>query len=177
MEKIATAKLNYLKMAPRKVRLMANVLKGLSVNEAQAQLMVNPKRPIEPLIKLLHSAIANAKNKNLTVENLFIKDIRVNQGPMIKRFMPRAQGRAAMIQKKMSHVVLVLGESEKLKKSRFTIVKAERIKKSEAKKIKQTAKQAAEIIKEKPKPEFDEKKTKPAEGRGFMKRMFRRKSI
>lgn len=177
MEKTATAKLNYLKMAPRKVRLMASVLKGLSVNEAYAQLAVNPKRSAEPLIKLLHSAAANAKNKNLTAENLFIKDIRVNQGPMIKRFMPRAQGRATMIQKKMSHIILVLGESEKIKKPRFKIVKVEKIKKSEAEKIRKITDQMAEAKKEKIKPMVEEQKTKPVEKPGLVRRIFRRKSV
>ncbi|MBI4993411.1 50S ribosomal protein L22 [Candidatus Wolfebacteria bacterium] len=173
--KIATAKLNYLKMAPRKVRLMADVLKKLSANDAQAQLLINSKRSSEPLLKLLNSAIANAKNQNLKLENLFVKDIRVNQGPMLKRFMPRAQGRAAMIQKKMSHVILILAESEKTKKPRFKMAKIERIKKSEAQKIKQAAEAMKE--KEKSKPEGEEKKVKQAEKPGIAKRMFQRKSI
>ena len=80
--KTQTAKLNYLKIAPRKTRLVANVLKGLSVNEAEAQLLMSPKRASGPLIKLLRSAIANAKNRQLNPERLFIKEIRVDQGPM-----------------------------------------------------------------------------------------------
>ena len=127
--KTATAKLNYLRMAPRKTRLIANMIKGLSANEAEAQLLLNPRKASEPILKLLRSAIANGKQKNIQLENLFVKEIRVDQGPMLKRFMPRAQGRATPIQKKTSHITLILAESEKIKKPRFKIVKPERIKK------------------------------------------------
>lgn len=175
--KTATAQLNYLRIAPRKARLMANSLKGLATNEAEAQLMINPKRTAEPLLKLLRSAVSNAKNKNLSLENLFIKEIRVDQGPMLKRFMPRAQGRAAMIQKKMSHISLILEESQKINKPRFSIIKPERIKKSEAEKIKKIMKQEAEEKQEKPMRPSGESKPKPAEKPGFVRRIFRRKSI
>ena len=103
------AKLNYLHIAPRKVRLVANALRGLSVNEAEAQLLFRPQRSSEPLLKLLRSAVANAKNsQKLNADKLVIEAIQVNQGPMLKRFMPRAMGRATPIHKKMSHVILVL---------------------------------------------------------------------
>ena len=96
--KTQTAQLNHLHMAPRKVRLVAHFIKGLSVNEAEAQLLNNSKRASVPILKLLRSAIANAKNtKQLSADNLIIKEITVNQGPMLKRWMPRAQGRATMI--------------------------------------------------------------------------------
>lgn len=167
---IITAKLNYLRMAPRKTRLMANVIKGLSVNEAEAQLLLNPKKASEPILKLLRSAVANGKQKNVSEENLFVKEIRVDQGPMLKRFMPRAQGRATPIQKKTSHITLVLAESLKPKQSRFKIMKQEKIKKSVAEKIKKSkveVKEKSEEIKE----------LKPVEKSGFAKRVFRRKSI
>jgi large subunit ribosomal protein L22 len=170
--KTTTAKLNYLKIAPRKTRLVADVLKGLSVNEAEAQLLLSQKRAAEPLIKLLRSAVANAKNKQLNPERLFIKEIRVDQGPMMKRFIPRAMGRATAIQKKSSHIILVLAESEKLKAPRFKIVKPEKVKKEKTK----TKKIKTE--KETEKPKLPEKETaKPAEKPGFVKKIFRRKSI
>lgn len=165
--KTQTAQLNYLKIAPRKVRSVADMIKGLSVNEAEAQLLMHPRRSSEPLLKLLRSAISNSKQKEMKIDKLFIKEIRVNQGPVAKRFMPRAQGRAAMIQKKTSHIVLVLGESEKVKVSRFNIVKPEKIKKSLAEKIKR----------EKEKPKTEENEIKAVEKPGFVKKMFQRKSI
>ena len=165
--KTATAKLNYLRMAPRKMRLVANMLKKMSVNEAEAQLLMNPKRASEPILKLLRSAVSNGIQKGINQENLFIKEIIVNAGPMLKRHMPRAQGRGAAIQKKTSHISLILIESERPKKSRFNIVKPQRIKKSLAEKIKR----------EKEKPKVEEKETKVVEKSGFMKKMFQRKSI
>jgi len=170
MAKTQTAKLKYLQIAPRKVRLSAHMIKGLSVNEAEAQLMLNPQRANIVLLKLLRCAISNAKQTGkLNPENLFISEIRVDNGPMLKRFMPRAMGRATPIQKKSSHITLVLAESDKLKQPRFKIVKAERISK----------RQKAEKVKETKKEKQVEKieKAKPTEKPGFMRRIFRRKSI
>ncbi|KKR88861.1 MAG: 50S ribosomal protein L22 [Candidatus Wolfebacteria bacterium GW2011_GWA2_42_10] len=164
------AQLNYLRMAPRKVRLVANLLKGLSISEAEAQLLINPRKAKEPLLKLLRSAIAAGKEKNLKENNLFVKSIFVDQGPMLKRFMPRAQGRATPIQKKTSHITLILGESEKSKETRFKIVKPEKIKKREAEKIKK------EKAEQKQKIEEIKKEAKP-QAQGFMRRIFRRKSV
>lgn len=164
--KIAMAKLNYLRMAPRKVRLIANSMKGLPVNEAEAQLVMSPKKASEPLLKLLRSAIANSKQKSLKLENLFVKELRVDQGPMLKRQMPRAMGRATMIQKKTSHVSLVLIEKDKPHKTRFTIVKTERVKKKK------------DEVSQKNKPKSDEfKESKKKEKQGFVKKMFSRKAV
>jgi len=166
------AKLRYLRIAPRKVRLVANSIKGLSVNEAEAQLLMNPKRPSLALLKLLHSAVANAKNSQLDPTRLFIKEIRVDQGPMLKRYLARAMGRASTVQKKSSHITLVLAESEKLKVPRFKIIKPEKVSKKKAEKIKK------EMKVEKPKvPETEKEKAKPAEKPSFIRRIFRRKSI
>jgi len=116
------AKLNYLKIAPRKVRSVGDLIKGLSVNEAEAQLLVQRRRPAKSLLKLLRSAVSNAKNnKHLNVEHLFIVTVRVDGGPMLKRSLPRARGSASPIQKKMSNVTLILGVNEKLA-PRFKIV-------------------------------------------------------
>lgn len=164
--KTQTAKLNHLRISPRKARLVANMLKGLSANEAEAQLLISPQKSVGPILKLLRSAVSNSKQQQLNPENLFIKEIRVDGGPMLKRFMPRAQGRATMIQKKTSHITLVLGESEKPRTTRFKIVKSERILKSKARKIEKEKLKAIEK---------EKIKTQPKEG--FIKRMFRRKSI
>lgn len=174
--KTQIAKLNYLRIAPRKTRLVASMIKGLSINEAEAQLLVNPKRPSDAVLKLLRSAVANAKNnQKLDPEKLFVKEIRVDNGPMLKRFMPRAMGRASGIQKKSSHITLILGEMENLKAPRFKIAKVEKI-----------SKRVKEEMAKKSKKEKEEKereKTKGAETQkqvekpGFTKKFFRRKSI
>lgn len=169
---LQTAKLRYLRMAPRKVRLIAAMLKGLSVNEAEAQLLLNPRRASDPILKLLRSAVSNAKNNKLDLEKLIVKEIRVDKGPILKRWLPRAQGRATPIHKISSHVTIVLEESQKGKQPRFKIVKPEKIRKAKAEKIK--AEQAKEAEKKPEKPEM--KEVKP-EKRGFAQRIFRRKSI
>lgn len=103
------AELNYLRMSPRKVRLVASVMKGMDARRAQLELAHLPKRAARPLAKLLASAIANAKhNFELAAEDLIVHSIVVNEGPTLKRMMPRAMGRGAAIRKRMSHVRLVL---------------------------------------------------------------------
>ncbi|MFQ5753774.1 MAG: 50S ribosomal protein L22, partial [bacterium] len=117
------ARLNYLKIAPRKVRSVADLLKGLPVNEAEAQLLTNRRRPAPALLKLLRSAVADAKNtKQLNIDKLYIESLRVDQGPMLQRHLPRARGMATPIQKKMSHITLTLAENLKVGEPRFKIV-------------------------------------------------------
>lgn len=110
----AKAKLNYLRIAPRKVRSVADLIRRKPVEEALAQLKFSPKRSAKPLFKLLRSAIANAKSAaQLNEEDLYIKEIKVDQGPSYKRWMPRAFGRASPIRKKTSHVTIVLGAKKR----------------------------------------------------------------
>lgn len=165
-----TVKLNYLHIAPRKVRQVANLLKGLTVNEAEAQLLVHPQRVSKPLLVLLRSATANAvHNKKMNSGHLMIESIRVDQGPSTKRFLPRAMGRATSILKRTSHITLILKEIEKKTAPRFNIIaqKSKKTKKKEKKgKIKQPIPQAEVKQKEKPK-----------EKAGFFRRIFRRKSM
>lgn len=176
--KTQTAKLNYLKIAPRKVRLVANLIKGMQTAEAEAQLLVNPKRAAESVLKLLRSAIANAKENKLDVEKLIVKEIRVDGGPMLKRFMPRAQGRATSIHKISSHITLVLEESEKTKKSRFKIIKKAKVKKSEIAKMKKEEIKHEQEHEHKTGYAEDKKKDiKQKEKPGVMKKMFNRKAI
>ena len=105
------AQLNGLRMAPRKVRAVTNLVKGKDVANALNQMEFLMKRPILPLIKLLKSAIANGENNlNMVKENLYIKEFLVDEGIKLKRYMPRAQGRAGEIQKKTSKVHIVLDE-------------------------------------------------------------------
>lgn len=102
--------LNYLRMAPRKVRLVADAIRGKSVPEAEATLRFIRRRAAEPLEKLLAAAVANAR-QNFQITSpaaLVISRIAVNGGPTLKRSRPRAMGRAFPIKKRTSHVVLVL---------------------------------------------------------------------
>jgi len=108
-----TAKLRYLRIAPRKVRLVADLVRGKSVEEAAHILNFTRKRAAKPILKLLNSAIANAShNFQLKKENLYISKIVVDEGPKLKRWRPRARGVAYEIQKKTSHITLVLAESK-----------------------------------------------------------------
>jgi len=105
------AQLNGLRMAPRKVRAITNLTKGKDVVHALNQMEFLIKRPVLPLIKLLKSAVANAENNlSMVKENLYIKEFYVDEGIKLKRYMPKAQGRAGEIQKKTSRVRLILDE-------------------------------------------------------------------
>lgn len=164
-------KLNYLHMAPRKVRSVANLLRGLTVNEAEAQLLAFSRRPVTPLLKLLRSAVANAvHNKKMNPNNLIVESVMVNQGPALKRFLPRAQGRATPILKRMSHVILTLVEVKKESTPRFNIIskKPKKAKKAKAGKAKPKAQNEKENI------ISSEKKKEKA---GFLRKIFNRKSI
>lgn len=105
------AKLRFLRMAPRKIRLVVDTIRGLPVEQAEYQLAFLEKKAAVPVLKLLKSAMANAENNfKLKKDNLYIKKITVDQGPTLKRWQPRAFGRAAMIRKKSSHITVVLDE-------------------------------------------------------------------
>lgn len=105
-----SAQLHSLRISPRKVRLVTDLIKGLEAGEATLQLQHFVKRASSPIEKLVQSAIANARHnaKVPAGEALFIKDIRVDEGRVLKRTMPRARGRANVIKKRSSRVVLVL---------------------------------------------------------------------
>ncbi len=164
-------KLNYLKIAPRKVRLIAGLIKNLSVNDAIAQLLVERRRAARAILKLLHSGVANAKNnKHLNPDKLVIKEIRVDQGPMLKRYLPRARGMATPIQKKMSHITLILSESEKIRLPRFKIEVKKKIKLPEGgtKKPQKTKSKEKEVV--------ETKKVAPHKKSSVLQRIFRRKA-
>lgn len=108
------AHLRFLRISPRKVRLVIGLVRGMSVEQAVDQLTVVPKRAALPVLKLLNSAVANAEhNFQLERKNLIIKSIVANEGPKLKRFRPRAFGRAAEILKRMTHVTIVLEDLAK----------------------------------------------------------------
>ena len=100
---------NY-RQSPRKVRLVASLVKGKSVAAAIAELDFLAKRAGLPIKKLLVSAVANAKNMGIEAENLFIKELRVDKGIVMKRMMPAAMGTGHRINKRTSHVNILLAE-------------------------------------------------------------------
>lgn len=109
MKQLVTAKLSYLRMGPRKVRLVADLIRGRSVGRAIDILTVTNKRPAKPLLKLLLSAVANAKhNFSLAQDGLKVATLTVDGGPMLKRWMPKAHGRATPVRERTSHINLVL---------------------------------------------------------------------
>ena len=105
------ASLSNYRQSPRKVRIVANAVKGKSVAMAQATLAHMPKRAAEPMRKLIQSAAANANSLGLDTEKLVVKTVEVNKGLVMKRFMPRAMGVAKPIKHRLSHVKITLGEA------------------------------------------------------------------
>jgi large subunit ribosomal protein L22 len=109
-----TAKLRFLRMGPRKVRLVVDMIRGKKVVKAMDILSVLPKRAALPVLKLLNSAVANAKhNHSLAIEDLVVSKIYVDGGPVLKRSMPKAHGRATPIRERTSHINLFLSPIEK----------------------------------------------------------------
>ena len=105
----AQATLRYLRIAPRKVRVVANLIRGRTVEDAMNLLTFTNKRAAPVLRKLLTSAVANAEQDGeLDTDRLYVAEITVDQGPTLKRWRPRAQGRAYRINKKTSHVTVIL---------------------------------------------------------------------
>jgi large subunit ribosomal protein L22 len=109
-----TARLRHLQASPQKVRLVADLIRGRDVQDAANVLQVTNKGAARPLRKLLTSAIANAENRDehLDVDNLYVKEIFVDQGPVLKRLRPAPQGRAFRILKRQSHVTIKLDTRE-----------------------------------------------------------------
>jgi len=107
------ASLTNYNQSPRKVRLVANLIKGKSVADANTELSFLVKRAALPFKKLLASAVANAKaNFDTDSASLYVSEVRVDKGVVLKRMMPRAMGRASRINKRTSHVILTLAERE-----------------------------------------------------------------
>ena len=108
------AKLLHLRISPRKTRLVADLIRKCSIEEAQYQLQMSTKRASVPILKLLNSAIANARvaDSNVNAQNLFIKEIRVDMGRTLRRFRPVSRGRAHPIAKRTSHITIVLEQKQ-----------------------------------------------------------------
>jgi len=123
------ASLKNYRQSPRKVRLVAGLIRGKNVSEAIAELDFLAKRAGAPLRKLLMSAVANAKNMGMDEANLFIKELRVDKGITMKRMMPAAMGTGHRINKRTSHLIILLGERvAKVKASKLKQVKKKAIK-------------------------------------------------
>ncbi len=104
-------------MAPRKVRLVVDMIRGFDVAEAELRLKFVNKAAARPVLKLLNSAVANAEhNFKLDKDSLFVKTITVDGGPVMKRMTPRAMGRGTTIRKRMSHINLVLSDEKPVSK-------------------------------------------------------------
>lgn len=165
------AKLSYLRIAPRKVRLVTALIKGKKVEKAQNILNFTTKKAAQPVLKLLNSALASAINTfQMQESNMYISKVLVNEGPKLKRWRARARGRAFAIQKKTSHITIILQEAKKA-------TEKTRIKKRKTKKVVRLAKEdkkptQAEKPKFKPKLEIK----KPESQRGIGK-FFRRKAF
>lgn len=107
----ARAEGKFIRIAPRKIRLLVSLIRGMHVTAAQAQLKFSPKNSATPILKVLNSAIANAKNNDQAdVKDFYVLECFVNEGPKIKRFAPKAQGRATPIRLRMSHVTIIVGD-------------------------------------------------------------------
>jgi large subunit ribosomal protein L22 len=99
---------NY-RQSPRKVRLLADLVRGKKVNEALATLRLLDKRAAGPFAKVVESALANAKTAGVAIDSLIVKRVSVDKGTVLKRFMPRARGSASRINKRNSHISVELG--------------------------------------------------------------------
>lgn len=188
------AKAKFIRMSPRKVRLVAGIVRGMEARKALDQLQFANKLAAKPIIKLINSAIANAVNNfELDKSNLFVKEITIDEGPTLKRWMPKARGRATPIRKKTSHINLLLAElvesgkkAAKAQKIEAPIKLGSKPKEDEGIKIKEKDEKKAisEEKDEKGKIISDPRmEGKDRRGRiegstnsGFVKKMFRRKS-
>ncbi|KKQ27114.1 MAG: 50S ribosomal protein L22 [Candidatus Magasanikbacteria bacterium GW2011_GWC2_37_14] len=156
MKMQAVAKLRYLRLAPRKVRLLADLICGLKIDKAENQLENSAKEAKRPVLKLLRSAIANATNNfKIDKDTLRVKSARVDNGPILYRSVPKAQGRATPIRKRSCHITIVLEGDVESKESTSAKATADKEKKKieklekkvEKKKVEKTVKKVKEIKK------------------------------
>jgi len=189
---ISTAKLRYLRIAPRKVRLVADLIRGKTVKKAESILAFTRKGAVLPTLKLLKQAVANAKDGfQIDESNLYISKIIVDEGTKYKRQLPRARGRADIILKKTSHITLVLDEidkskkKEKVKKPSLSKAKADKKtvkgEKEKAGTVKQQVseekdEEVKEVVEKKIRQKFEPERIKPEKQKG-LRRFFRRKAF
>jgi len=171
-----TVKAKYIRMAPRKIRLVADMVRGQEVEKAKSLLDFAVKKSSLPVLKLLNSGVANAKsNLDWEESNLYIKKITVDEGPKLKRWRPRSRGMASPIEKKVSHITIVLAQIEerkkglKKKKSKIQTQKVDSLEEAKKEPVsdkKETMKRPEKV---------DRKKT--LTGKESQAKIFRRKSI
>lgn len=101
----------YVRISSRKVKIVVDLIRGKSYNEAQAILRFTPKSASEPVLKVLNSAAANAENNlDMVRDTLYVAEVFANQGPTLKRFMARSRGQGARIMKRTSHITVILDQ-------------------------------------------------------------------
>lgn len=172
------AKLKYLREAPRKVRLVADMVRGKKVKEARIILNFTTNKAARIIGKLLNQAASSAKNNfQLDEEDLFISKITIDGGPILKRFRPRARGSAYAIQKKTSHITLILDSLDK--NSGQTVVAKEKGEKSSEEAKKEVIAEKTQELKKSAKPRIkpeNESKKKPQADQAKRK-IFRRQTF
>src|SRR4030042_3701611 len=190
------AKIKYLRMSPKKLRLIANLIRGMKVEDAIMQLNFSNKLAKRPILKLLYSALSNAENNfSLKKENLFIKEIKVDMAGMLKRWQYKAHGRATPLRKRNAHILIILDElvptrakvkkvkvekpikvksvkelKEKVAPEEIKTFKKEKITKEHEKEIETEIHDVRMEGKHRHKQHEDKKKMK--EGKGFIKKFF-----
>ncbi len=162
-----------IRISPRKVRLVRGVIMGLDALRARAVLQYTIKRSAHPMMKILDSALANARNNfGLVQSNMFVKDVIVNEGPKLKRYRPKGFGSSSPIQKKTSHIKIVL--SERVPGMKADKQEKKMVQSAQDEKIEITAKNTK--VKRDSKKDTDIETKKPTEG-AKKRRLFQRKTI
>ncbi len=186
------AKAKHIRMSPRKVRLVADAVRGKEAENAISQLKFINKLAAKPVAKLINSAMASAEHDfEIEKDNLKIAEIKVDEGPTLKRWTPRAHGRATPIRKRTSHISLVLAEIKESGKKEAKKQKIEapvklgtKPKEDEGVKVKEVKKEKETSTEEEGKQIIDPRgegrgghtKIEGKSHKGFMGKMFRRKS-
>ena len=172
-----TAKINYLRIAPRKVRLVADLIRGKSIEKARSLLDFSLKKGAVPLRKLLNDSVTNAKNNfQLDEETLVLSEIKVDEGPKLKRWRARARGRAAEIQKKSCHVTIILKGNKKKRVEEPTLDKISKVKKKNQ--LRQLADEGRKPTDKQKIPRLEKKKiSEKKKEKISLKRIFKRKSF
>ncbi len=176
------ASVKFIRLSPRKTRWVIDLIRGLDVDEAENQLRFMTKAAAVPVLKLLNSGIANAVNNfKLKKENLYIKTITADGGPVLKRWQPRAFGRAAPIRKPSTHINLILAErvesekpAETKKETIAAPTKVETLKTFTREKAKEEAKEEAKETKRSERVTAG--KGESGKSKGFLKRILTRKT-
>lgn len=181
-------KLSYSRIAPRKVRQVADMIRGKRAEQAQNVLEFTVRKPVVPVLKLLKSALATAKHEfQIDAANLYISKIIVDEGPKLKRFRPVSRGSAHPLWKRTSHITLILDEIDPTagkkavrgKKKIKNDIKEESVGITEMKPIQEGEEVSKEtdFQKKKERLTFKKRDFKKQKGQNFLNKMFRRKSI